>query len=256
MNKTIPKLKYQASTLDQSLGSIHGFLNPYKNEWDWSDIIYKEYPVLKTRLKGIKKVKDRKVAELSFFKEFIKTNDINLKNIAETFQCSWDKDGNEFFIRLAEITEADWTGIPKEVIASVSLNSINPRFIQNSTFDLFYGSSLKFAKSTSVHELFHFIYFNKWRQVFPKTKEREFDAPRLIWHLSEMIPKIVLNDQRLQKIFRHEFHSYDIYENAVLDDKPLLSYLQNFYNKRKDFEDFLKNSWDFVQKNKKIIQAL
>lgn len=65
-----------------------------------------------------------------------------------------------------------------------------------------------------------------------------------------MAPKIVLNDQRLQKISRHEFHSYDIYENAVLVDKPLLSYLQNFYDKRKDFEDFLKNSWDWFCKLK------
>jgi len=256
MKNKVPRLKYIASTLGQSVGSIHGFLNPYKNEWDWSDIIYKEYPGLREKLKGIKKIGDRKIAELNFFNEFIKTNKIDLKEITKTFQNSWDKNGDEIFAQLSEIVEANWSKLSKEIIASVSLNPINPRYIQSSTFDLFYGSSTKWAKSTSIHELFHFIYFSKWRQIFPKTKDRDFDSPRLVWHLSEMVPTIVLNDSRLQMIFKNEFHSYDIYENAMINDKPLLSYLQDFYDSRKDFENFLRNSWDFVQKNQEFIQDL
>jgi len=104
--------------------------------------------------------------------------------------------------------------------------------------------------------LLHFVYFKKWHKIFPKTKHREFDSPYLVWHLSEMVPAIVLNDSRLQKIFKYKFGSYDIYENAILDKKPLLSYLQKFYDNRKDFEDFLKNSWDFTKENKEFIQSL
>jgi hypothetical protein len=251
-----PQLKYRASTLDQSVGSIHGFLNPYKNEWDWSDIIYKSYPDLEPLIKAIKKVSDRKQIEEDYFKKFVTDNRINLKDIAGIFQASWDKNGKEIFEILAEIVEIDWAEIPSEIVASVSLNPINPRFIKSSTFDIFYGSSSERAKSTTIHEIFHFIYFKKWREIFPKTKEREFDAPCLVWHLSEMIPGIVLNDDRLQEVFKHKFHSYDVYEGAVIDGKLLLSSLQNFYDERKDFDDFLKNSWDFAQRNQKIIQTL
>jgi len=255
MNEKVQELKYKAATLAHSVDLIHCFLNPYKNEWDWSNIIYNQYPELREKIAGIKKVSDRKTVELAFFKELIESNKIDLAAKAKIFQSSWNKVGVSVFAALANIVETDWQGIT-EVVASVSLNPINPRFIESSTFDIFYGSSPELANGTAVHEIFHFIYFKKWREIFPKTKKREFDAPYLVWHLSEMVPGIVLNDIRLQKVFKHKFHSYDVYESAFLDEKPLLSYLQNFYNNRKDFADFLQESWEFVQKNKKFIQSL
>lgn len=58
-------------------------------------------------------------------------------------------------------------------------------------------------KAVSLHEILHFIYFEKWKQIFPQTNEKEFECPGLVWELSEMVPPIVLSDERMQKIFRH-----------------------------------------------------
>ena len=68
-------------------------------------------------------------------------------------------------------------------------------------------------KSVAIHEILHFIYFEKWKKVFPKTQEKEFDAPHLVWQLSEMVPGIILNDKRVQNVFKYKFDSYKEYEN-------------------------------------------
>ncbi|MFA5157875.1 MAG: hypothetical protein WC451_01625 [Patescibacteria group bacterium] len=256
MSEKVPKIIFKAMPLSESVDSIHGFLNPYKNEWDWSEMIYGEYPNIKDKLKGINKVGDRKAIETDFFKEYIVNNDIDLSATAKIFQHCWDKFGNEIFLVLAEILEVDWAGIPPEISAYISLNPINPRDIENFSFEVFYKYPQERVISVSIHELLHFIYFKKCRQVFPKTKERELDAPYLAWHLSEMVPAIILNDECLQKVFKYNFRSYDIYEDATLHGKSLLSYLKEFYDTRNDFEDFLKKSWDFVQENESFIQDL
>ena len=157
---------------------------------------------------------------------------------------------------LSEIVEQKWPEKDGKIIARVSLNPICPRYIKQRTFDVFYRQNARRMKSVAIHELLHFIYFEKWKRIFPNAKEREFDAPYLVWKLSEMVPKVILNEKRIQEIFKYKFDSYREYENFKLNGKPLLSYLQDFYDDRKDFADFLKQSWEFVKKHEKEINSI
>jgi len=157
---------------------------------------------------------------------------------------------------LSEVVEQDWPDRDKKILARISLNPICPRYIKQRTFDLFYKSKLEYMKSVAIHEILHFIYFEKWKKVFPKTPKKEFDAPYLIWQLSEMVPKIILNDKQVQNVFRYRFSSYKEYENFKLNGKPLLSYLQSFYENKKDFADFLKKSWKFVKQYEDKINSI
>ena len=107
-----------------------------------------------------------------------------------------------------------------------------------------------------MHEVLHFLWFEKWKQIFPETLEKEFDAPHLCWMLSEMVPKAILSDKRIQRIFKHKPSVYNEYVFAKIDGKPLLSWIGKFYHERKDFEDFVRKSWEFVNKYKREISAI
>lgn len=252
----IPKVEFSIAQLNKIFPIIHSFLNPTKNEWDWSNMILKEYPELKSKLQNIKDKKKRKNIEYEFFKDIFKKERITLENKTKVFQKEWDKINNQIILVLSEIVEQKWSEKDKKIFARVSLNPICPRFIKQRTFDIYYKQTPKFMESVAIHEVLHFIYFEKWKKVFPKTKEKEFNCPYLVWHLSEMVPSIILNDKRIQKSFKYKFYSYDIYEDYKLNKKPILSYLQNFYNNRSDFIDFLKKSWKFVKKYEKEIKNL
>jgi len=252
----IPKVESSVAPIDKIFSLIHHFLNPAKGDWDWSNAIYWNYPELKNKLQNIKDKKKRKEIEYRFFTEVFKKERIELEKRAKIFQREWNKINDDVMLVLSEVVEQEWSEKDKKIFVRISLNPICPKYIKQRTFDLFYKQKPKYMKSVAIHEILHFIYFEKWKKVFPKSEEKEFDAPHLVWQLSEMVPGIVLNDKRVQNVFKYKFDSYKEYENFKLNGKPLLSYLQDFYDNRKDFADFLKKSWKFVKKYEKEINSI
>jgi hypothetical protein len=249
----IPKVKIKVASLDEIFPIIHSFLNPAEDELQWSDTIYKYYPGLKEKLKNIKNKDQRKDTEHNFFKKVLGEKKNELEEKAKDFRKEWDKINDDIMVALSNLTEHEWSEKDKQIIARISLNSICPRYLKERIFDLFYKDNIKDMKSFAIHEISHFIYFEKWKTIFNNTDEKDFEPPTLIWKLSEMMPGVILNDQKIQKVFKYKFESYPEYEKIKLNDKPILAYLQNFYNNRKDFIDFLKKSWVFVNKYQKAI---
>lgn len=253
MKKHLPKVKFRIIPFKEMVDLIYCFLTPSKEGWDWSNIVYWGHPKLKTRLKGVKDKKKRKEIIDKFFKDQFKKETSRIRKKIKFFQKEWEKINDQVMLVLSELVEQDWGKQTKEISARVSLNPICPRFIKERTFDVYYKDTARRMKSTAIHEILHFIYFEKWKKVFPKIKEREFDSPYLVWKLSEMVPGIVLNDKKIQKIFTYRFFSYKEFQTIQLKGRPLLSSLQKFYDERRNFEDFLRKSWAFVKKHEKEI---
>jgi hypothetical protein len=249
MKRTVPKVIFKIAAVDEMMPMIQFFLNPPKGGWDWSPSIFSKYPELKLLLKDVEKVNERKKIALDFFKQ-LQISDRNLlEKRRKFFEKSWEGINDDVMKTLSEITEQEWPAKDKKMIARLSLSPINPRYIKERTFDVYYKSDTDKMKEIAIHELLHFIYFEKWKSLFPQVKESAFDAPYLTWQLSEMVPEIVLNDKRMQEVLKCRFHSYKEYQKCRIRGKPLLQYLQKFYDERKDFEDFLRKSWQFVKKH-------
>ncbi|MDP3989777.1 MAG: hypothetical protein Q8Q01_01065 [archaeon] len=251
-----PKVEFSIASINRIFPMIHFFLNPTKKQWDWSNAIYKNYPELKSKLLTVKDKNKRKEIEYHFFLDVFKKEKNELEKSAKRFQKDWDKINDKVMLVLSEVIEQEWPEKDRTIHGRTSLNPICPRYIKQRTFDVFYKCSHARMKAITMHEILHFIYFEKWKKVFPKTKQREFDSPYLVWKLSEMVPGIILNDDKFQKIFKHKHRPYKEYEKLKIEGKPLLSYLQNFYDNRKDFADFLKQSWKFVKKHEKEINSI
>jgi len=252
----IPKVEFSIASLEDTFPVIHYFLNPSKGDWDWSNVIYLDYPKLKYKLQNIKDKKKRKDVEYRFFTDVLKKERIKLEKQKLVFQREWYKINDDIMLALSKIVEQEWSDKDKKMFARISLDPICPRYIEQRTFDLCFKQKIEYMKSIVIHEILHFIYFEKWKKVFPKTQEKEFNKPYLVWHLSEMVVGIILNDKRIQDIFKYEFYSYKEYQDCRLNGKPLLSYLQTFYDNKKDFTDFLKKSWQFVKKYEKEIKSI
>ena len=47
----------------------------------------------------------------------------------------------------------------------------------------------------SAHEILHFLWFKKWKEVFPETGLKEYESPHLVWRLSEIMDPIILQCQ-------------------------------------------------------------
>ena len=251
--KKYPKVEFKPASLEHIIGLINNFLNPRKGEWNWSHFILSKYPLLDKKLKNVKEISKRKKITRLFFRQFLLKNKNLIKNKAVLFQKEWDKINDEYMKILPLVLEINWPEKDKKMTAFVSLNPICPRYIKKRWFDIYYLSSVRYMKATAMHEILHFLYFEKWKKLFPKTSEKEFDSPYLVWKLSEMVPVAILWDRRIQEIFPHTPGVYAEYQKLKIKGKPLLDYIQEFYSNKRNFEDFLGKSWIFVKKHKKEI---
>jgi hypothetical protein len=247
----IPKVKFKVKPLEEYIESLYYFLNVQKNDWDKG--IFREYPQLKRILVPINGINERKRIIYDFFHkmEVRRKPEFNVKR--KMFQKSWDIINDKALKSLLEINEIEWPKAEGNITGYLTLNPICPRYLENNSFDSFYDFSTHTMKTLVLHEVSHFIYFKKWKQVFPKISVKAYNGPGLVWELSEMIPSVILSDKRIQRIHRHTPVLYSEYKALKIDNKPLIGHLREFYDNRDDFEDFLKNSWKFVKMHEKAI---
>ncbi|HLD16063.1 MAG TPA: hypothetical protein VJB94_05855 [Candidatus Nanoarchaeia archaeon] len=252
----VPKLKFGVINFDGMIKMINSFLLHSGNGFDWSGVYAKEYPEFGKLMGKIHTSEETKRLSEDFFRNIYDSRIGELTKISKDFQKEWDKNGEELLIALSKVVEKEWPADCKEIKAWISLNPICPRFLEKRAFDLYWRFSPDKMKVVALHEILHFIWFEKWKEIFPKYRKEEFENPHLVWKLSEMVPLSVLNDNRIQDIFKHEPSVYNEWKFKQIERKPLLEHLQEIYNKRSSFADFMKKSWKFVKKHEKEIHSI
>ena len=109
-----------------------------------------------------------------------------------------------------------------------------------------------------MHEACHFLYFEKWKQLYPKMSHKKFESPYTEWHLSELAAPIILNDPRIQKLLKQKAVFYPEHEKIKIDNKTAPKYFSDLYKKtigkENGFEVFLKESYQAIQDKKKLFR--
>jgi hypothetical protein len=244
----IPQVKFQISRIDETLDVIMHFLNSNEGSHN-QDQIFEKYPLLEEKLRGVEEDKKREIVK-NFFNKFETKNKKIFELILNEFQKEWDKINNGIMKALEEVNEIKWNEKYDTFIVRITSNPICPRYLDKNTFDIYFGVHNDLMIKISLHEISHFIFFEKWKEIFPDYKEEEFEFPHLIWKLSEIVPYIILSDKKIQDIYLHEPVVYDAFHKVEVDGKPLLNLLKEIYSNKKDFEDFVKKSWVLIQENK------
>ncbi len=245
----VPKVIFEIVDYDSMMKNINRFLNPDGKMFNWMSSILNAYPDLAVKLEDVSDKEEREKIANRYFKRWYKENIANLESAKKLFQKEWNKINDSVMIALSEVCEISWSEEDKKIIARISANPICPRFLKYRAFDVYYKTSLDRMKEIACHEILHFIYFKKWKETFKDADETTFESPHIIWKLSEMVPKSILSDKRFQKVFAHEPKVYTVWYSAKIKGKPLLENIQSIYDKKKNFEDFLKKSYNFVKKN-------
>lgn len=249
-----PKVKFKIPKIDSIIESLDYFLNPPRGEESWKFGILREYPDLEKELSGVKDREKRILIGHEFFYRLQKEKEKVLRSTKRKFQDSWNAINDSVMNVLSVVVEKDWEPRDKIITARICLNPICPRYLDERTFDMYYKCKTRRMKEIAIHELLHFIWFEKWEQVFPKTPKRHFDHPYLEWELSEVVPKIILSDGRVQNVFKHDPVGYIEHANKRIGKKPIYAHIEEIYNRRKDFGDFVENSWIFFQRYRKEIE--
>jgi len=236
---------------------IYQFL--FEKELGWRKDILAFHPRLQ-KVYSLKNKSSRTDIIKNYLTDFRKKEGGRLKEQKKLYRREWKKIEKKAFNVLSESIETDWPKSRNKIKAMVSVNPICPRFLDDWSFSIFYKLDAQKAKEVILHESCHFLYFEKWKEIFPGTKRRTLECPYVEWHLSEILALIILNDQRIQKLLKHKADFYKEHQNLTINGTTLPKYFSLLYKKYTDknysFEQFLKKAYSEIKKHRIIFSKL
>lgn len=109
------------------------------------------------------------------------------QDIIDKYQQNWNEINDDVMKGLSKRLNINWPSDFSNIIARIGVLNACPRYINQRTFDIKITDDLNEMRMIVIHELCHFIYFEKWKQLFTDNDESHYNYPHLIWYLSEAI---------------------------------------------------------------------
>ena len=173
----------------------------------------------------------------------IKFNKDNL-NIIKKYELLWNK-YNDSYISIME--DYFKVSIDRDINAYLGLLPVCPRWIEDLTFNFHLCDDDRFI-DICMHEICHFYFFEKCKNIFKNWKYDDFNNPSLLWYLSEIVIDVILNRQEVQSLFKHQFKSYDNFYNIYINDECIIDIMKNIFDSN-DIEEAIKLGLQFLKDN-------
>ena len=223
----------------------------------WSEPLFHFFPQL-----------DREYAEsLNFFErqEYIKRilgevyreQKSVIDGKAARYKEHWDRCREQITSALSDAFELDCGTLFNDLRCNVSMNPIEPRFLRERSFDIFYLNSERGAVGEAIHEIIHFVWFYVWNRLFGDSYD-EYESPSLKWIFSEMVIESVMRDPRLSSInpyFPRENGGciYPYFFNMKAGGVLVLDTIDEMYRSC-GILDFMKKGYDFCAEHETAIR--
>lgn len=233
--------------IDHMIESILAFQTEEESGF-WSDPLYHFYPQLNRDYALSLPFADRQ----AYIERTMRTVYTELKDVidekAVRYAKHWADCRDQITAALSDAFEVDCAVLLNDMQGNVSMNPIEPRFLQERRFDIFYLNSEKGAIGEAIHEIIHLIWFRVWNELFGDSYE-EYERPSMKWILSEMVVESVMKDPRLSSInpyFPREQGGciYPYFFDMKVDGTWILDTLDNMYASQ-GIRDFMRNSYAY-----------
>lgn len=242
------QITFCAPGLAYSIDSILLFQTEDTGNW-WRDSLYCFYPQLdRTRIE-----RTAKPEQEAYLREALSdlyqqiTWEIAVKK--EAYQAHWEKNRQAVEDALGDIFRTPLAGQFRDVRANITLNPICPRFLAERRFDLFYRNSPQGALGMALHELTHFLWFDRWNTLF-HDDPAEYEAPHLKWIFSEMAVKPILGDPRLAE--RNPYYPdsciYEYLETMMAGGKPVMETMEKLFAEN-DIDHFMIEGYRYCREH-------
>jgi len=248
-SKKFPKSKFELIDIDKETELFYSFAKRGR----WSFLFDKFFP----ELVAIQKECKNKEECMEKFKIFL--TDLSAKTrwkmlvFKEEFESEWNKIGPKFLEFLSEHFETEWPEDKLEIVGYISNMPVYPRFLDEYKFCVGYKNTAR-SVETSAHEILHFLWFKKWKEVFPEMDRREYESPRLVWKLSEIMDPIILQcHPKIKELIKPEKWGYSSFTDIRIGDMTLTEYFKKIYldsvESGDDFETTLRKLWAEAQRH-------
>lgn len=224
----------------------------------WTEPLFHFYPQLDKAYADSLSLSEKKNYIQGVLSRVYEKQEPVINKKAETYSKHWEACKPQIVAALSEAFDFDCSALFNDLKCNVSLNPIDPRFLREHSFDIFWLNSEKGAIGKAIHEIIHFVWFHVWNQLFGDSYD-EYEAPSLKWILSEMVVEAVMSDPRLSSInpyFPRENGGciYPYFFDMKVNGRLILDTLDEMY-RNQSISDFMKNSYAYCRKYEAEIRA-
>ena len=234
VNFSLLSLEDTASILNWSSKEVGGIL-------PLSESTFNLYPELRGRIDiNI----DNKDLICNIIKNRIERFNNDSKDRLKEYELLWNK-YHDKFIKIME--EYFNVFINKDFYAYLGLLPVCPRYIEKLSFYFDLCDDELFVE-ICMHEICHFYFFEKCKKIFKDWKYDDFNNPSLLWYLSEIVVDPILNRDKIQNIFKHNFRTYDNFYNIYINNRCIVDIIRDIFNNN-DIEKSIKLGLKFLENN-------
>jgi hypothetical protein len=237
------KVRYQDPGPGHSTQSLSWFLG---QEGFWSEPIHHFFPELKAT------PPEELGAVVTALYEARKGE---IQGKVLSYQAQWDKHEDLVNERFSAIFQMDVSALFNDLTCHITLNPISPRHLLERRFDVFYQNSPQGSVGSALHELTHFLWFHLWHQKH-QDAYAAYEAPGLIWVLSEAVVEPILRDDALDRVnpYHKSGNAYPYFYDMRVAGRPLYEHLNALFQAQ-PMAAFMDSAYQFFIDNEKEIRS-
>lgn len=246
----VPKIVVEKMDLETNINFICRYVNPEFNRKNKSRPFAERTYVLYPELRG-------KITENMDEKEIYsivrpcvervlteKAEEIDSK-IYE-LQTAFDGIQEQLLLNLISLFEMAWPQDQKYIKCYVGCTSSFPRNVMTKEFFVSYEKDKDMLMMAAIHEINHFVLFEKWRQMHGYEAEKEPLYPDTLWFLEEMAVDPTLNVPCIQKVAPYPQKAYEQFYERNINGTSAEEHIINLFDDRTSMEDFLDKAYQFI----------
>ncbi len=241
------EVTFQNPGVEEQLYVIMGFQTEVDSAF-WSEPLYHFYPQLdKAYAQRLSFAARKDYIERTLRAVYLEIED-TLNDKAKAYHAHWQICKPQIVAALSDAFAVDCSTIFNDLRCNVGMSPVEPRFLSERRFDIFYLNSARGAIGETIHEIVHYVWFYVWNRVFGDSYD-EYERPSMKWILSEMVVESVMKDPRLSSInpyFPREQGGciYPYFFDMQAGGALVLDTLDEMY-RTQCIEDFMKNSYAY-----------
>lgn len=244
--QTNPKIIFKPITLEENIKIIQNFYFGEGEKSEIHNLLCEYFPELHDIHKNISKEEiSTKISAI--ITNYYTSNSQNIREACKKYSAIWNKYNDTYFKKLADYLNINWPININEITCYVGMLPFFPRDIDNYTF--YINPHLNEEKLTEVcaHETLHFLWFTKWKTLYPEIPKAEYESPYLAWQYSEMVTDPILNNTDFQAIFDFTEKSYPEFYKLQKNGKLVMEELKKIYSASTNIEDKITTGYEYLK---------
>lgn len=241
----IPRVIFKVMSLEENIENIKWMFFDINGEFSIRDAVVQYFPDLKESINLTSK-QEVYINIENLIKECYEYSLEKIEYDIKRYNDIWEKYNNRYFGELTKYLNIDWPSDKQLIVAKVGLIPVFPRYLDEFSFDISYSLNEEKVVEVTAHETLHFLWFEKWKELYPNSKREEYDSPYLTWKYSEMVTDSILNSKDISNVLTIEEKSYDSFYAIKDGNNSVMENLKLIYEKNISVEEKITKGFEYI----------